>query len=108
MQFPRGDEAMALLLLENNADPNLKSRISETPLEVAASKGHERLVKLLLKTGPDIYYEPGAQPQIPSSETKYSRHYNKRTTEKNVCAYHDTEKGADAIAVDNESLLLQT
>jgi ankyrin repeat protein len=49
----RGDEATAVLLLENKADPNIRDWISGTPLEVAVSKGNKKLVELLLKKGAD-------------------------------------------------------
>lgn len=40
---------IALLLLENGADPNATDKLDSTPLHRAAAKGNYRLIQLLLK-----------------------------------------------------------
>ena len=41
------------VLVENKADPNMESRCAEAPLIIAAMKGNEEIVKLLLAAGAD-------------------------------------------------------
>lgn len=40
---------IALLLLENGADPNATDKLQSTPLHRASAKGNYRLIQLLLK-----------------------------------------------------------
>lgn len=40
---------IALLLLENGADPNATDKLESTPLHRACAKGNYRLIQLLLK-----------------------------------------------------------
>lgn len=40
---------IALLLLENGADPNATDKLESTPLHRASAKGNYRLIQLLLK-----------------------------------------------------------
>ena len=40
---------MKLLLERNDVDPNIADRYGETPLFIAAIKGHEGVVKMLLE-----------------------------------------------------------
>lgn len=40
---------IALLLLENGADPNATDKLDSTPLHRASAKGNYRLIQLLLK-----------------------------------------------------------
>ncbi|KAG2464607.1 PSD10 ATPase, partial [Polypterus senegalus] len=42
---------IALMLLENGADPNATDKFESTPLHRAAAKGNFRLIQLLLKHG---------------------------------------------------------
>lgn len=40
---------IAVLLLENGADPNATDKLESTPLHRASAKGNYRLIQLLLK-----------------------------------------------------------
>lgn len=40
---------IALMLLENGADPNATDKLASTPLHRASAKGNYRLIQLLLK-----------------------------------------------------------
>jgi ankyrin repeat protein len=47
---------IAELLLQKGADPDTGDQYSNTPLHRAASKGHVKLVKLLLQFNVDVNY----------------------------------------------------
>lgn len=47
-------ETIFYLLLENNADPNIKDNLSETPLMVASDVGNDAAVQVLLNKGAEI------------------------------------------------------
>ncbi|XP_065054725.1 ankyrin repeat domain-containing protein 39-like [Rhopilema esculentum] len=62
-----GHEQIAMLLLENGADPNAKTASGkECPIHRAAYQGHEAIVRLLLKKGAD--------PTIQSSDGQTALH----------------------------------
>ncbi|TWW55201.1 26S proteasome non-ATPase regulatory subunit 10 26S proteasome regulatory subunit p28 [Takifugu flavidus] len=45
------EDDIALMLLENGADPNVTDKLESTPLHRASAKGNYRLIQLLLKQG---------------------------------------------------------
>ena len=51
-----GNKDMLAFLLERAVDPNMQSYAGQTPLQVAASRGHDACLRLLLSENaqPDI------------------------------------------------------
>ena len=64
-----GNLEIAQLLLDHNADPNLRNSNGTTPLMLAAGTGHVEIVELLIKRGADVY---AAQPDHGSTALHFA------------------------------------
>jgi len=71
----KGDLAMAEMLLENGADPNLKSKDGQTALVICAGRGDVPLATLLVRHGGD----PDIKDQLGMSASGYAKLFKNET-----------------------------
>lgn len=65
----KGDEVICRLLLENHADPNLKSKDGQTALVICAGRGDLRIAEILVSSGAD----PGITDNLGLSAGGYAK-----------------------------------
>ena len=70
-----GNHQMINLLLEKNANPNIKNKFGETPLHISASKGEYKVIKLLLlyNSDPNILSNEGFSAEDYANERGHSK-----------------------------------